>query len=109
MLKRASSGADGWLGFGKSWHVCSLHVLTTPSPSTSAWLTTSRCTLSFRSIDLARVRPFLLLAGSPEALRPYRDRVALLVEDVDEVAREIGGVGGHLLEGPMPGRTDRDS
>jgi predicted enzyme related to lactoylglutathione lyase len=57
-----------------------------------------------RGIELAQVGPFLLLAGTPEALEPYRNRVAsVLVEDVDGIGREIVEAGGELLEGPMTG------
>jgi hypothetical protein len=58
----------------------------------------------FREIELARVGPFLLLAGSPEALGPYRDRAAsVLVDDVDEVGQEIAKAGGEILERSSPG------
>jgi predicted enzyme related to lactoylglutathione lyase len=57
----------------------------------------------FRGIELARVGPFLLLAGSADRLAAYRDRVAsLIVANIDEVARAIEEAGGVLLEGPAP-------
>jgi hypothetical protein len=58
---------------------------------------------SFRNVELAWIGPFLLLAGSDDALAPYRDRVAsLLVNDIDDVAGEIVRAGGELIEGPAP-------
>lgn len=58
---------------------------------------------SFRNVDLAWIGPFLLLAGSAEALAPYRDRVAsLVVDDIDDAAGEIIRAGGELIEGPAP-------
>jgi predicted enzyme related to lactoylglutathione lyase len=59
---------------------------------------------AFQGIELAQVGPFLLLAGRPGALEPYRNRVAsVLVEDVDDIGCEIVEAGGDLLEGPMAG------
>jgi hypothetical protein len=58
----------------------------------------------FRGIELAQVGPFLLLAGHPQALEPYRNRVAsVLVQDVDDIGRLVVEAGGELLEGPMAG------
>jgi hypothetical protein len=58
---------------------------------------------SFREVELAWIGPFLLLAGSADALAPYRDRVAsLVVDDIDDVTREIVRAGGELIEGPAP-------
>jgi hypothetical protein len=49
------------------------------------------------------VGPFLLLAGTPEELAPFRDRVAsVIVGDVHRVAAMITHAGGELLEGPDP-------
>jgi hypothetical protein len=58
---------------------------------------------SFQSVELAWIGPFLLLAGSADALAPYRDRVAsLVVDDIDDAARQIVRAGGELIEGPAP-------
>jgi predicted enzyme related to lactoylglutathione lyase len=57
----------------------------------------------FRTVELAWVGPFLLLAGTSDDLAPFRDRAAtVLVDDVDAVAAEITSSGGVLLEGPGP-------
>jgi catechol 2,3-dioxygenase-like lactoylglutathione lyase family enzyme len=57
----------------------------------------------FRDVELAWVGPFLLLAGAPEDLAPFRDRAAtVIVDDVEAVAAEVTAAGGELLEGPAP-------
>jgi hypothetical protein len=59
-----------------------------------------------RNMELGWVGPFLLLAGSSDALEAYRDRVAsLVVEGIQEIAREIVDAGGQLVEGPAPAPT----
>lgn len=59
----------------------------------------------FRDLDLARVGPFLLLAGDTE---PYREQVAtLLTRDLEPVIDEIEQAGGHILEGPSPAPNGR--
>jgi hypothetical protein len=56
---------------------------------------------SFGDIELAWVGSFLLLAGSEEALTPYRDRVAsIIVGDIEQVATIVERYGGQLVEGP---------
>ncbi len=62
----------------------------------------------FRTVELAWVGPFLLLAGTPDDLAPFRDRAAtVLVADIDSVAAEITALGGELLEGPGLHRSPR--
>ncbi len=59
----------------------------------------------FRDVELARVGPFLLLAGNTAA---YRDRVAtLLVEDLTPVIGELERAGGEIVEGPSPAPNGR--
>ncbi|RAJ60481.1 hypothetical protein K378_04293 [Streptomyces sp. Amel2xB2] len=59
----------------------------------------------FRSVELARVGPFLLLSGDTEA---YRDRVAtLLVRDLRPVIDDVERTGGHVVEGPSPAPDGR--
>ncbi|MHB8322948.1 MAG: VOC family protein [Candidatus Dormibacteria bacterium] len=59
---------------------------------------------AFRGIELAWIGPFLLLAGTPEALAPYRDRVAtVLVDDVHVTAALIVQAGGSVVDGPDAG------
>lgn len=56
---------------------------------------------TFRGVQLARVGPFLLLAGDTAA---YRDRSATIeVRDLDEVLRALAEAGGEVVEGPTPG------
>ncbi|WP_261571256.1 VOC family protein [Frankia gtarii] len=55
----------------------------------------------FRDVELAWVGPFLLVAGTPAALAPLRNRAAtMLVDDLDAVASTITSAGGALIEGP---------
>jgi hypothetical protein len=57
----------------------------------------------FGAVELAWVGPFLLLAGRPDDLAPFRDRAAtVLVDDLDAVAADITAAGGELLDGPGP-------
>ncbi len=59
----------------------------------------------FRSVELARVGPFLLLSGDIAA---YRDRVAtLLVHDLAPVISELERSGGTIVEGPSPAPNGR--
>jgi predicted enzyme related to lactoylglutathione lyase len=59
----------------------------------------------FGAVELARVGPFLLLAGDTA---PYRDRVAtLLVRDLRPVIADVERTGGHLLDGPSPAPNGR--
>ncbi len=59
---------------------------------------------AFRGIELARIGPFLLLAGTPETLAPFRDRVAtVLVDDVHATAALIVQGGGSVVDGPDAG------
>jgi hypothetical protein len=54
----------------------------------------------FRDVELARVGPFLLLAGDTAA---YRDRVAtILVRDLSPVIDDLRRAGATVLEGPAP-------
>ncbi|WP_211189463.1 VOC family protein [Actinomycetospora sp. TBRC 11914] len=63
---------------------------------------------AFGGVELAWVGPFLLLAGTPEELAPFRDRAAtVLVDDLDAVAEEIAAAGGEVLEDPAPGPNGR--
>jgi hypothetical protein len=55
----------------------------------------------FGDVELARVGPFLLLAGNTAA---YRDRVAtILVGALAPVITTIEAAGGQVIEGPAPG------
>lgn len=56
---------------------------------------------SFRDVELARVGPFLLLAGDIAA---YRDRTATIqVASLTPVLTALASAGGAIMEGPTPG------
>lgn len=58
---------------------------------------------TFRDVRLARVGPFLLLAGNAE---PYRNRTATVeVTDLGGTFSALTGAGAEVLEGPSPGPT----
>lgn len=55
----------------------------------------------FRDVELARVGPFLLLAGNTS---PYRDRTATVeVADMEPVLQALGAAGAEIVDGPAPG------
>jgi predicted enzyme related to lactoylglutathione lyase len=54
----------------------------------------------FRDVELARVGPFLLLAGNTAA---YRDRTATIqVASLQPVLAALRSAGGEIVEGPGP-------
>jgi predicted enzyme related to lactoylglutathione lyase len=54
----------------------------------------------FRDVELARVGPFLLLAGDTAA---YRDRTATIqVTSLAPVLAALKSAGGEIIEGPAP-------
>jgi predicted enzyme related to lactoylglutathione lyase len=54
----------------------------------------------FRDVELARVGPFLLLAGNTAA---YRDRTATIqVASLAPVLTALESAGGEVIEGPAP-------
>jgi predicted enzyme related to lactoylglutathione lyase len=54
----------------------------------------------FRDVELARVGPFLLLAGNTAA---YRDRIATIqVASLAPVLAALQSAGGEAVEGPAP-------
>ena len=56
---------------------------------------------AFREVELARVGPFLLLAGNTAA---YRDRTATIeVARLAPVLAALQAAGGEIVEGPSPG------
>jgi predicted enzyme related to lactoylglutathione lyase len=55
---------------------------------------------SFRDVELARVGPFLLLAGNTAS---YRDRTATVqVSSLTPVLAALDAAGGEVVEGPSP-------
>ena len=56
---------------------------------------------SFRDLELARIGPFLLLAGNTAG---YRDRTATIqVASLEPVLAALKSAGGEVVEGPAPG------
>jgi hypothetical protein len=63
-----------------------------------------RVRFAYRDLELARVGDFLLIAGTPEALAPYRNTHAtVLVDSLDEVLAT-----GTVLDGPHQVPTGRN-
>lgn len=58
---------------------------------------------TWRAISLARVGPFLLLAGPPAELAAVHRVASLVVDDVPQAAAAVLDAGGELLEGPAAG------
>jgi len=55
---------------------------------------------AFRDVELARIGPFLLLAGNTAA---YRDRTATIqVGSLTPVLAALESAGGEVIEGPAP-------
>ncbi|WP_225823733.1 hypothetical protein [Streptomyces naphthomycinicus] len=68
-----------------------------------------RLRFTYRDLDLASVGGYLLLAGSREALAPYRGTHATtIVESIDQVLRLVEEHGGELLDGPNEVPTGRN-
>ncbi|GAB2584734.1 hypothetical protein GCM10027168_16890 [Streptomyces capparidis] len=64
---------------------------------------------SYRGLELASIGGYLLLAGSEEALAPYRGTHATaIVESVEEVLRLAARRGGEVLDGPNEVPTGRN-
>ncbi|MFG2911109.1 hypothetical protein ACGF13_39435 [Kitasatospora sp. NPDC048286] len=64
-----------------------------------------RLRFEYRDLELARVGGFLLIAGTPEALAPYRDTHAtVLVDSLDEILDS-----GTVLDGPNAVPTGRNA
>ncbi len=60
-----------------------------------------RLRFTYRDLDLASIGGYLLLAGSEEALAPYRGTHATtIVESIDQVLHITEQHGGEILDGP---------
>ncbi|MFJ5231369.1 hypothetical protein ACIQBJ_15905 [Kitasatospora sp. NPDC088391] len=65
----------------------------------------ARLRFPYRDLELARVGGFLLIAGTPEALAPYRETQAtVLVDDLEAVLPT-----GTVLDGPNTVPTGRNA
>ncbi|MFJ8210480.1 hypothetical protein [Streptomyces sp. NPDC096033] len=68
-----------------------------------------RLRFAYRDLTLASIGGFLLLAGTEEALAPYRGTHATaLVESIDQVVRLTERDGGDILDGPNEVPTGRN-
>ncbi|MCF3182697.1 VOC family protein [Streptomyces polychromogenes] len=68
-----------------------------------------RLRFAYRDLTLASIGGFLLLAGTEEALAPYRGTHATaLVESIDQVVRLTERDGGEILDGPNEVPTGRN-
>ncbi|MFF8599145.1 VOC family protein [Streptomyces sp. NPDC015232] len=69
-----------------------------------------RLRFDYRDLELATIGDYLLLAGSEEALAPYRGTHATaIVESLDEVLDRTGRLGGEILDGPNEVPTGRNA
>ncbi|RFU39942.1 hypothetical protein DZF91_19830 [Actinomadura logoneensis] len=74
-------------------------------------LTSTRPNLRFpyRDVELASIGGYLLVAGPPEALAPYRNvQATTIVDDLDDVLALVERVGGDILDGPNDVPTGRN-
>ena len=68
-----------------------------------------RLRFAYRDLDLASIGGYLLLAGSEEALAPYRGTHATaIVESIDQVLHIAEQHGGEILDGPNEVPTGRN-
>ncbi|KPC61859.1 hypothetical protein ADL29_22260 [Streptomyces chattanoogensis] len=68
-----------------------------------------RLRFTYRGLNLASIGGYLLLAGSEEALAPYRGTHATaIVESIDQVLRLTEQHGGEILDGPNEVPTGRN-
>lgn len=63
---------------------------------------------SYGALELAAIGDFLVIAGSPEALAPYRDTQAtVVVDNLDDAQRVLSAHGAELVHGPNEVPTGR--
>ncbi|WP_327680856.1 VOC family protein [Kitasatospora sp. NBC_00458] len=63
----------------------------------------------YRDLELAAIGGHLLVAGTPEALAPYRaTHATLIVTSLDEVLALVDALGGEVLDGPNTVPTGRN-
>ncbi|MFI5688716.1 hypothetical protein [Streptomyces sp. NPDC051636] len=68
-----------------------------------------RLRFTYRNLNLASIGGYLLLAGSEEALAPYRGTHATaIVESIDQILRVTEQHGGQILDGPNEVPTGRN-
>ncbi|MFE2961134.1 VOC family protein [Nocardia tengchongensis] len=68
-----------------------------------------RLRFAYHELELAGIGAYLLIAGTPEALAPYRETHATtIVDDLGEVLTIITTLGGDILDGPNDVPTGRN-
>ncbi|WP_327071344.1 VOC family protein [Kitasatospora sp. NBC_01302] len=64
---------------------------------------------AYRDLELARIGGYLLIAGTAEALAPYRaTQATTVVTSLDEILALTGRHGGEVLDGPNQVPTGRN-
>ncbi|WP_040805262.1 VOC family protein [Nocardia concava] len=68
-----------------------------------------RLRFEYRDLELAGIGGYLLIAGTPEALAPYRDTHATtVIDNLDTVLELIAAAGGDIVDGPNDVPTGRN-
>ncbi|MCT2590960.1 hypothetical protein LHJ74_13745 [Streptomyces sp. N2-109] len=64
---------------------------------------------AYQDLELATIGDYLLVAGTPEALAPYRNvQATAIVDDLDEILAVVAREGGETLDGPNTVPTGRN-
>ncbi len=64
---------------------------------------------AYEGVELAAIGAYLLVAGTPEALAPFRDvQATVIVDDLEEVFTVVAREGGRTLDGPNVVPTGRN-
>jgi hypothetical protein len=64
---------------------------------------------SYGELELAAIGDFLVVAGSPEALAPFRSvQATVAVDDLAEAERDLSAHGAEILSGPNDVPTGRN-
>ncbi|MEU8515858.1 VOC family protein [Kitasatospora sp. NPDC048722] len=64
----------------------------------------------YAGVEVARIAGFLLVAGTDEALAPFRDtQTTVLVDTLDDLAEFLAAHGGEVLSGPNEVPTGRNA
>jgi len=70
----------------------------------------TRLRFPYAGVEVASIGSFLLVAGSDEALAPFRDvQSTVLVDDLDGLQEFIAAHGGEILSGPNQVPTGRNA
>jgi predicted enzyme related to lactoylglutathione lyase len=64
---------------------------------------------TYRDVELASIGDFLLVAGTTQALAPFRDvQATVIVDSLDDVFELVAQEGGQTLDGPNKVPTGRN-